>query len=193
MGVTESPVDVFVGLPAIFRESVSEDVGGRFRTERPFVIDGFVYATDGRIAVRVPVQTVPSIMPEWSDEDRKLPRDITGIFEKAIKGTGPPSALPDGIAGTVSCKLCKRAGTVECEFGYEHPCSSCDGKGESEDHNPASIGPRKFSRFYLALLYKHGVTTIRLPSSQEKPGVFNAEPSVEGLLMPMRDKATFQD
>ncbi len=118
-----------------------KDKNCRYPMNEPWVHDGWKYATDARIIVRVP-----------TDEP-------TSIFEG--KGNSPPSAFRlswptpdatgwqpwpelrllvaegfcracDGLGGSGECEPCRGAGLVPDGYG-ETECDSCDGTGKKTE------------------------------------------------------------
>lgn len=110
----------------------------RFQTQEPFSLgDGWLYATNGRVAVRVPSN-------DPAAEGRKLPKSIAEFAQWAA---GESAALPIPDVMTLpfdpcsecggkgktperrECSTCEGEGDVECDMGHYHPCEDCGGKG----------------------------------------------------------------
>jgi hypothetical protein len=94
--------------------------------DKPFVADGWLYACDGRIAIRLPAPGEPDSV---ADNDRKFPgKTMTEIFNRlsAIDAWAPwPAAAY--VERVAQCDSCEGWGRVERE-----ECSSCHGSGEVE-------------------------------------------------------------
>jgi hypothetical protein len=101
--------------------------------------NGFLYATDKRIAIRVPQEKV---YKEYS-EVANFP-DVEAVIQSAVERQGNKSAVVEtaklirllsGVAWRRSsdgdkCDECNGSGVVECEAcGYKNECRGCDGKG----------------------------------------------------------------
>jgi hypothetical protein len=101
--------------------------------------NGFVYATDGRIAIRVPQEKVH----KGYSEVPGFP-NVELVIQSAVERQGNKSAVVETaklirlLAGVSwrrnehgdDCEECDGAGVVECEAcGSENDCKKCDGKG----------------------------------------------------------------
>jgi len=183
-------------LPAIFAACCTND-DTWYDMNQPWRHGGYIYATDGRICVRM--KDDPAIELPLADEKPNLPpahesfRDakpspmkfsIEGI-EIKIKMA---KCLDCGGAGKQSgiCDKCDGTGFVECpECRQKTECDECDGTGECgrSDRdcpfcNGAKVKPDltivhnfdgKFglSYCYIDLLQRHGVTHVS--PNREKP------------------------
>ena len=104
----------------------------------PFVIGGFTYATDGRVAVRVPGEHgVPAT--------EKMPHSIVGMFDEAEARSFRPFVPVEapaierelcfdcrGMGYIAICEVCEGEGEHTCDDNRcvcEHQCGACDGKG----------------------------------------------------------------
>lgn len=114
----------------------------RFPLGLPFVQGGFLCATNGRIAIRVP-SSDPDTTPE---NGGRLPR-MADIFKSMPKNISRYEAWPEakyshqerdcltckgkGRVNQHPCQECDGDGMVECETcGHEDECKVCDGHGE---------------------------------------------------------------
>lgn len=101
----------------------------------PWVKDGWRYATDGRVCVRVLADGEPNEPPLLK---RALP-SVAQMFS-AVDGEWliwpaiPPCNLCHGkSAALVNCSNCRGSGRCECaDCGCQHECAECDGDGQSE-------------------------------------------------------------
>lgn len=96
---------------------------GRYSLEKPFVWDGFEYATDGRIAVRRPTNE-----PDTDLTQRRVPsRDaVSSVFDPIPTDLTFEPIPPRDLDGECDCDL----GTIRCECcEHETPCSGCYGSG----------------------------------------------------------------
>lgn len=143
---TPTPFDaIFAKLPPIFREAFDPEDQ---RVNRPILIGGMAYVTNGHIAVRTAVN------PEFAAEievasartDGKANVDVNTVFEGRTEGD--PIAIPDlptdtpcphckgqGWTAESECSKCKGRGEVLCmECQHTHTCDDCHGQG--------TLGPR---------------------------------------------------
>jgi hypothetical protein len=206
---TRPTVDPFAGLPAIFKDcSDAESV--RYALDIPMVFDGRVYASDGRIAVRMPWDGPEP--PEWKEmrNDRRVPR-IGDVFiddhepePTPIPAIPPPETRPCEECkgtGTAKCWECEGTGIDECDScGHEDECEVCDGKGTFPceckgegfvEWESVPVGRLRFKGDYLAMLQRHGVTGLYLPldtTTDAGRATKFVLGDVEGRLMPMSDR-----
>ena len=104
----------------------------------PWAFNGWKYATDGKIAVRVPTDE-----PDDSSEPHKRP-DAAAIF-RGFDVTGlVPFAIPE-LQGVKEkkCSSCNGRGYSTCDHGHDHKCNDCDG-GTREEWPKADIGGNDF-------------------------------------------------
>lgn len=188
---TATTPDLFANLPAIFRESVSSAGTARYGTHLPFVQDGYVVATNGRILVRTPA-TMP-LLPAWTEVAtetvegrRRVPRCAAvwptpdRLAEVAAIMLGDLAKIP----ATAPCDRCGGKGYRECDIGHEHDCDSCDGAGHQKVQVPVDVGRLKFRSDFLRILVRAGVREIQLPTTPDRPGYFHG-PGFDGLLVPL--------
>jgi hypothetical protein len=183
--------DPFAGLPAIFRECVAPYTV-RYDLTRPWVAGDHVYATDGRILVRVPVAGLApgTLGPLWN---------AAAMFDRHPGRYAEPIVLPEpGGPESTPCAICKGGGQLECDArGAYGPgagplafeCPVCDGSGRviNWESTPVADGYALSARF-VHLLRRHGAA-VHLPlapdgsTPSDVPAYFVAGP-VEGLVMP---------
>ncbi len=154
----------------------------------PFSQGGYVYATDGRILVRLdcgedyPEQSSPKI------EGNGFPFDHDKINEEdwiPVPRIEPPSA--EDI-----CKKCRGRGhaIVRCEYcGEEHECTwckECKGTGARIGKYAIPIGHAHFAANYLRLLHEElPGAVIEKNCPKEDMSRFRCG-DVLGYLMPVR-------
>ena len=113
----------------------------------PFYTDNFIYATDGRLAVRIPNdETYLGIMPEngnrkVADMAFKLDEFFAADYSKQESHTlsdfdfdleAEPCKHCEGEGKLYACDECDGDGIIAHSTDYndyEHECDSCDGKG----------------------------------------------------------------
>ncbi|NBU83442.1 MAG: hypothetical protein EBS21_02345 [Sphingomonadaceae bacterium] len=101
---------------------------GRYQLSRPFNQDGFTWATDGRIMVRV-----PQIEGFAGYDIIKPPQDVKKIFNPVLPGEfiSLPKC-PD--ERTVTCGDCDGTGRCACPHcEQDMECSECEGGGKKLD------------------------------------------------------------
>ncbi len=175
-----------MSLHPIFNECC--DPKSPYDIKEPFRIREYVYATDGRICVRVrlddpsigtPLRIPPANILDWTpptSEELSLP-EVSG-------------------SGLLECGICKGIGRVTLYSDYEitpggtEECWECEGAGYQRDLTQEPVGTAFFARRYISLLRSHGVTKIRIktlsststPSVHTPGGYFSGE-GFEGLLV----------
>lgn len=105
------------------------------------VIDGFVYASDGRIVVRHKVEA-DFVLPPEPEYCEPLPETMPSLFGGKCIGNGtlPPCSrqmVPcrecGGRGKGGECRECRGSRTVVCEYGHTHDCPDCDGIPATKD------------------------------------------------------------
>jgi hypothetical protein len=139
----------------------------------PFLVSNHVYATDGRLACRVRDVAVNACSIPYrraaEATNQTVREKIAGMFDAAHGADYPAHEIP--------------AGRTETE-----PCSTCEGAGAEKCFRAVAVGPRKFAEYYLAVLERHGCTSLRVPDTYGKPAAFVCG-DIEGLLMTLKDDA----
>jgi hypothetical protein len=167
--------------------------GSRYAISSPWVRGGWEYATDGRIAVRLPTITADTA------EDETGP--LLPAFQKfdqymdAAKCTQPWPDVPYCLhcfgEGQIGCKGC---GTDDCEGGCYSKCPLCNGAksppGIITASNPHAI---EVGQHWVALRYDAKIKSLTAVRFQ--PVAHNAETPVpvpfvfdggQGLVMGLR-------
>lgn len=85
----------------------------------PFWKNGYAYATDGRIAVRMRCEQNP-----WPDDDIQRP-NAEAIFV-GFTTIGEPFNPPSYVAAITTCQSCLGLGERCCDMGHYHPCDFCE-------------------------------------------------------------------
>jgi hypothetical protein len=158
---------------------------GREYLHKPFSRNGFTYATNGHIMVRV------ALRPDVPDVDKKFnqERPLEGIETATFyRPSFELPAMPTEVGECLSCD----------GSGHEHTCphctcrcESCGGSGEEnpEKRRSATIGVKIFAMNYIRqMLSLPGIELAVMESEpDEKPLLFRFDGGV-GALMPMRSK-----
>lgn len=103
--------------------------------QNPFVFNGYKYATDGRICVRIPA-TGERDSADVVREAVESVADVEGEF-LPWPASDPVQSMQDceacrarGFIGGEDCKACDGTGTIECKHcGNDSECEDCDGEG----------------------------------------------------------------
>jgi hypothetical protein len=94
----------------------------REHLQKPFRVGEWVYATDGRAAVRVPANACPDVT-EIADPNATGPKAIGGLFDRAIAFPGDFMQIP-ALGDVLRCRACRGAGKL-----WVSECPDCDGEG----------------------------------------------------------------
>jgi hypothetical protein len=161
----------------------------RISINTPFIQDGFTYATDGRMLLRVrsalecapPIGNPPKIGPyfQFPPEDAK---PLAFDFSKLGDQPGLVDCEDCGGSGYWNCSHC---GTRDVE------CENCDGAGKvTPKENSVEIAGRHYNPLFLRRIAKlpkvEWVDWLATVASNETaPGTFRFDGG-EGLLMPLK-------
>lgn len=151
---------------------------------KPFSRDGFTWATDGHILVRV------QLRPEIPDVDKKFSPQavLAGIDD--LKFCHPSFELPSAPTGIGQCDACEGRGHMHACPDCECECEACGGSGEMnpERQMSTSIGLKIFSLYYARQMLSLPDVEIAWPiEADEKPLLFRFDGGA-GALMPMRSQ-----
>jgi len=180
--------------------------GGRFDLDKPFIRDGWRWATDGWIVVRMPTTD--------ADTEGRYPK-IESLFE-GFPGCDhdwpdwPQSPIRCRKCRTgkvlVACQTCNGEGEHECACGNLHGCGGCDGHGNVSGANDClfcggtakvnapkgivedgvriiEIAGKWFQAWYLGLI-KSQFAGLRYSRSREEQLCFTADGNIQGSLCP---------
>jgi len=115
--------------------------GLRFDLTEPFILDGYKYCTDGRIAVRIKTD-------ELDTQGRILPKNIMEIFEE--KRNTMEGEFSFSIVKTEEkCKECYGKGRLKLSKDFSVVCDECDGKGKILSWGKNKIGEFLYSDEYI--------------------------------------------
>ena len=168
----------------------------RYGINEPFVVGGFRYATDGKLAVRVPADGEPD-----ADYKIKLPRKIGELFKPAaVEWLLWPAVEVCGNcngSGVVlgDCDMCSGTGDHECSCGDKHECGYCEGDGKVDDLcdcRRAVGGSVKCGASEISMYYSRKIS--QLPRASYQPTATPATPvhfkfdGGEGVVMPFSEK-----
>lgn len=155
----------------------------RFYLMKPFSRNGFTYATDGCIMVRV------ALRPDIPDVDKAFNQDKPLEGVEAASFFRPSFELPPAPAEMGECHTCSGRGYDHDCPDCECICEKCNGSGDMdpERRKSADIGPNTYSLHYARLMLSlPGIALAALPSKpNDKPLLFRFNGGV-GALMPMR-------
>jgi hypothetical protein len=196
----------FRGLHPIFTDVADPDCV-RYDLSTPWRQDGYVYATDGRLLVRCPIDDVApgyvNLIPAREDsESWKRPADPGDQF--AIHGPhrDTPIVLPEIPCPRLPCQDCGGFGGFIYSYGppWEFwPCEGCGAIGTVLNTNPVTLGrgdtegsDYNVAAWIVALLGQHRAL-VYLPVDLDSPNRslrsgalrFEIGRSIEGLAMPL--------
>lgn len=170
------------------------DTSSRYALDQPWVVDGWRYATDGKVLVRVPATGEPDTPPH--PEGKRRPGKVHEIVPP-VDGKWlpwPEIASCEKCEGSlkIECESCCGDGQCEnCKCGQCHNCGKCDGIGKVDcdlcDTN-SSFKPH-FGDAILALKYAYLISNlpnvVYLPAKHEAAIRFKFDGG-EGAAMSMR-------
>jgi hypothetical protein len=158
----------------------------RWYLTKPFSRDGFTWATNGHILVRVPLRgNIPDI-----DKKFNQAKPIEGI-ETANFFT-PHFNLPPAPSTSDPCPKCEGRGSKHDCPECDCECETCDGRGDLDPERIIStrIGATIYSLFYVRQMFSLPNVELSVAEAKpdEKPLLFRFDGGV-GALMPMRREA----
>lgn len=159
--------------------------------QNPWTRDGFTYATDGRILLRLPARPDVPDNPHAPDINQ-FPFDHANLDPSLWLPIPTPLPQPR----SVTCKFCGGKGLIVINRGGNNDgdtCPECDGGGSWQQPNGVPFGHQTVSEIYLALILKELPSPFLAPNAVEigsaiplKFGRHGAPPEGVGYLMPMR-------
>lgn len=155
----------------------------RYYLMKPFSRDGFTWATDGCILIRVAQRPgVPEI-----EQKIAVSEPLQGI--DAAKFFRPSFELPPAPAARGECSACQGRGLLHDCPDCDCKCEACVGSStmDAEQKITAMVGPTSFSLKYIRqMLSLPDVELEEFPKERsEKPYFFRFAGGV-GAVMPMR-------
>lgn len=158
---------------------------------KPFSKDGFTWATNGHVIVRVPL--VEGVEPLSSKQPLNVDATIAGL-DDAIFFAPSFNLPPEKELHDIECPSCDGRGRAhECP-DCECICEDCDGKKtiKSEPTESTTIGGVYFTLRYINLICSlPGIqisNTANVKGGTHKPMLFRFDGGV-GALMPRTSKA----
>jgi hypothetical protein len=175
-------------LPPVFSMGVAQKTS-RYAISEPFVYRDYVYATDGRLCLRMRLAKVVSSaefdnVEGTSPPVLELPWDkSSGVFVAAPELGEPPAEI--------MCDHCRGRGGCSCNCGNEHDCGECNGSGrKGRVWRVFRIPGRAYglNERYARGLVEAGAKAFELPPANDKSAPFRfTVGDVEGMLMPVRE------
>lgn len=191
--VAVDPVDALYKLiHPIFQDCVG-GIRGPWDCTTPYVVNDFVYATNGSVVVRQPASFEIIEAARVVPVKRGKRYSTCGSIYVADDFRREPLVLPD-LSRFSHCEWCDGSGhqgPYKCsECGHKsvvETCPKCDGHGSGGGKSEwKAVGGFKISHYYLLMLINHGASLFA--PLQSKPACslkFTAGTEVDGRLMPM--------
>jgi len=161
--------------------------GHKFDTSKPFVRDGFLWATNHVLMVRIPFDG-PNTVP--SPTDRPFP-DVVRVWGQFM-GDSEFTPLPDKTWNVIPCWACEKSGSCQCETcqeggDYLCECPCCDGDKEVFFPRECKIGANRIDSKYDRMIRDlPGLVVYQRDDPNNLTGIsFKFSGGGEGLLMPM--------
>jgi hypothetical protein len=179
-----SPVRDHPGSEALNLQQFCGTDPSRDYLMKPFSRDGFTWATNGHILIRVPER------PEFSDIEQRIKINIA----EPLKGFGvakffsPSFELPPATVRGECLKCAGRGHLHDCP-DCDCECEHCDGTGnsDSEQFASVSIGPTPFALNYVRqILSLPRVEIEEFAAEQSEKCLFFRFDGGVGALMPLR-------
>lgn len=190
-------------LDSLFADCTGDE-DGHYTLTKPWIRNGFVYATDGKIVVRQAVK-------QSDTTGDKPPGDVDREFD-ASTPTGQSIPLPDigmELGDRLVCEKCKGKNPSktcsECNGKGKHvcptcshakPCRACEGEGEKYcsacDGEGMIARPRRsvklrpthtigLADYYVWLLRRHGIDAVRMTAT--RASFYFRKGTIKGLVM----------
>ncbi len=138
----------------------------------PFVEGEFLWATDGRILARQPIEDFdPAFLKGIMHDRGRLP--VAATAWNAYEDSGEWNDLPRDFR--VTCDKCKGVERTEC--------TKCYGERSSLVEEPLAVGSVLLGAHYVALLFDHGIRSVKVAGAKE-PARFQ-QGRIEGIVMPI--------
>jgi hypothetical protein len=161
---TTEPVSAPIGQDAVpmldLQQFCSTDETRHYLLN-PFSRDGFTYATNGHIMVRVALRPdVPDVDKKFNQEGPLKDLESATFFRPSFE------LPPKPVRG--ECPTCEGRGFKHNCPGCECQCGTCDGSGESDGERlfSTSIGPKIFALNYVRqVLSLPGIELATLPAT----------------------------
>lgn len=171
-------------LRKLFKPFCAKETG-RYMINDPWVKDGYLIATNGRICVRIPVADADSPpVTEPYPPMQDLP--WKSEYEDPIEIPEIPELAKE------QCMACNGHGVHSCpDCDHRHECGNCKGTGEVAKEvqaKPIAIGNVCFYVDRLRLVKAIGATHLRLATGHRlSPALFNFLENGEGLILPCEE------
>ncbi len=187
----------------IFEECCAKEIDQRRATHLPFYRDGYLYATDGRVCVRMrqdgeDTSGSPNTSTiGWPDDEHKYGREAVALPQVSIpervicpecKGKKVATCSECNGAGELECPECEHVGLCrDCAGTGKTECDECDAHGKARQTSVETIKLASgygLADHYVALLNKHGAEAYLPVKLGRNPTYFTVAGGIEGLLMP---------
>ncbi len=149
----------------------------RYAIDAPWIHNGWRYASDGAIAVRVPAPGEPDTVPP---EGKLLPDEcLAEVFASFPACT----ALLSELAHT-KCRTCEGTGQHTCMCATLHTCGVCGGSGKVIAES--LIGERWIAARYLVMLVALPDLRISIDGDSDS-GMYFVSGELQGMVLPLVD------
>lgn len=175
----------------------SDDPHCRYAIDKPWVIDGWRNATDGKIIVRVPAPGEPNYTVTEPGRGRCPKTDdvLPAVDGKWLPWPTVEPCSKCSASGKVGCDQCGGDGECDqCSCKHLHECGHCDGTGQvtcKACHDPGGFdfmfGETEISRHYAMLVRALPGPVEYLPASKKEGKVRFRFAGGEGAVMGFRD------
>lgn len=167
----------------------------RYALQQPWRVDGFIYASDGRVAARIPDDGRELVIVEGRKPDCR--QIFEPYFSQVVEWQSPPELVPcvDCVAGEVpkECRDCDGRGRVPCKNECDDNCPTCEGERTVKSNCEKCcvvLGNRLFYRKFLFLFLSiPGLQWGLCPKSSDDemgPVYFCGDGGFAGIAMPRR-------
>lgn len=198
-------------IPAIFDDCCDKE-STRYNLATPWVAGGYLYATDGRVACRMPIALLTpeeiEAHPENLPDGGRRPR-VGDLFEPHYERQPQPTPIPADLppemapckwcdgkdSKHVECDNCDGTGDCDCDCGHCHDCGycdgtgkvvcdGCDGEGSAPNEEVVAVGEAHFKACMLSMFARHGATELFLGKRPGQDAARAVIGDVEALIMP---------
>lgn len=180
----------------ILKTFCDQESNSRYQITTPFIAAGFVMATDGYCAMRVPITEVEG---EYGDTSKiKNPGQVfiesPTVLDAPLTVDADKLRIPEFEAILTAerlnppkkCNECSGEGTHECTCGHEHDCRECDGFGYEDEFEPLPPGATSVWLSVAPIQYR---ILAKVLDAVKNAGLTTLDITALHFIKPMRLKA----